>query len=341
MHMRSPLILTLGIALALASSLVAYGALADPNASWDIPLRRLIWKNTSHEVRAKLYIHLPGIFPLPFLCTLTQDDGVKSTLLPGDIAQAANGEAVIWCPNHSQTNIKSGTVVRLEQEVKTPSLYLLSGTMQTNVEKADVLFRSDSFLLRARGEAEKNILLFKLTADGMGLACVNGIIDSTLVTDGAGDPKKRFVTSQNCRFGIGSPSSAERTYLFHGDSTYQSDLALARKFRMPLNSITLLESFGFPESIKQMPMFTVVKPATAPTGHLSLSWTAPFQLDMNCTLYSQSGENKPPLVVHKFVSPKPEGEIILQRDFRKLWLSLICTKDTTTLVSNLNQPLGL
>lgn len=337
--------------LAPMAATVAHATVRKSEGSWELSLRRLVWTSASRETKINLFTHLPGLFPLPFLCTLTQENGARTTLLPGDVGEAKDGEALLWCPDTLTANLQSGTSFRLEQEDRYPAFYLKKGSARLAYGKGPILVLSDLYTFRGLGEAPQNRIITMIGPESFTIGCNEGLIDGQLSELTDSDPSKKFIWAHNCRLGLRTPSDI-LVYLSHGEGVHPGDIELPRNLWPKWEINDHFAALGFPNELSgnpdtnpdENPLLIWFSPKALPTGNLNFVWLAtPTKtiLDKtNCTLYTQTNDSQPPVAGHQFEAIGETGQITLQRDFQSLFISLVCTRGKYTLASNTITPTG-
>jgi hypothetical protein len=324
------------IPIALTVAVAAHAARSGKEEDWDTQLRRLLWQYTSQKTRIFLHGNLPGFFPLPFLCRLTEGDERK-TVLPGDTVNVGPAEAELHCQNGLGGALAAGTSLRVEQDGTEPSLFLIQGSLNIGIGSKAMLLQSQGFFLRATGEAPETRIFAFQNADGYGIACGWGRLKGNFIPSGFGDPRKQFLLSRSCLMELESGKSKDKIYLFDHDVVHPSDREIPRRLWPSHDFEEVAKSLTFPQIIPGHVSAAYVGTNASPSDHLKLQWTV-SQHPIECVILTQSKETDHPKESHRFQANNHIGQLLLQRDFRKFWLSISCSDEKRYLISSILSP---
>ena len=312
-------LLPLLLPLTAFASLAEYKPMAE---SYFFQGRDWVISHVPQEHRLLLHTHLPGIFPVNFLC---QRQGPSTTIVfPGDRIEAGAGDAEVKCSGGLTLKLRKDSRASVEEVDGKVALQLEEGLIELQPAGEPFSAKLGGAIFRSAGQqTEAKLVLARKGGEGLFL-CAKGFFQvSVQPPTEAGSPTR--LGSLFCRLSASLVPNPELEYFYAAEMVTLPDLAVERRLRPPADIYGVMEKLGVSKELhSEASMVVQLAPIPGSPNLFRFSWikTDPFAKD--CELFTQPTPRNAPVSAYKFTANFFKGDIKLQNEYRKHFLSLIC-----------------
>lgn len=300
---------------------------------------RWILEHSSRETRLFLHANIPTLFPVNILCQL-RDGTVKKALLPGDPFQAQSDQAEIECKNFLKLTLHKGSAGTIADDNGIPQISLTAGGADLLTQGKPVAIHFPDFDLRIRSSDPSTRFAIRQNDQRSLIFCNRGLAEGQLIAPPAGDANEKYIGAHNCRLILTDGITTKKYYVFQEEFFHPADIGVVgrqsnafsdvAKFFPPQSSVYVREihtSISFPAaSARQGPLTLLLNRGARP-------------VPANCTLYTQASPESPLAAAYQFkLAGENDSSVKLHPDYRKYYLSVVCSESGGLSVSNRLSP---
>lgn len=211
-----------GASAFLCLLLAAPAARAQEELSYQEAFQRLVFSHAaefsatlSREERIALATNFPGIFGFRFVCIHRPDSGNESSVLPGDLVEAA-GKGRVSCPGGFDVHLEAGAKLRILQLEGGPEVRLEAGAGRLTFGKVKLSVAAGGLVLHAEGKGTLQELELRPEQGEVAFICAKGNLEATLEVGPSG--AKNFLASRLCRMQVRGEPDTPVSQVMPGDA---------------------------------------------------------------------------------------------------------------------------